>query len=83
MHFFKLLTSPQLVEGLESLLPSHRERIFTPTKTLAMFLSQALHADRSCQRVVNEVECEQWGQVLYRALDCNIQDLTPVMLRLS
>lgn len=54
MQFFKLLTSPELFGELEPLLPTHRERVFPPTTTLAMFLSQALHADRSCQRVVNE-----------------------------
>lgn len=34
-------------------MPEHRERLFPPTETLAMFLGQALHADRSCQRAVN------------------------------
>lgn len=52
--FFNLLTSPQLFHKLESLLPEHRERLFPPTETLSMFLSQALSADRSCQRAVNE-----------------------------
>lgn len=54
ISFFNLLTSPELFEALESLLPDHRERLFPPTETLSMFMSQALHADRSCQRVVNE-----------------------------
>lgn len=54
ISFFNLLTSPELFEALESLLPDHRERLFPPTETLAMFLSQALHMDRSCQRAVNE-----------------------------
>ncbi len=52
--FFNLLTSPQLLDKVESLLPEHRERAYPPTETLAMFLSQALSADRSCQRAVNE-----------------------------
>lgn len=52
--FFNLLTAPQLFNKLESLLPEHRERLFPPTETLSMFLSQALSADRSCQRAVNE-----------------------------
>ena len=52
--FFNLLTSPELLDEVESLLPAHRERLFPPTETLSMFLSQALSADRSCQRVVNE-----------------------------
>ena len=52
--FFNLLTSPELLDRVESLLPAHRERLFPPTETLSMFLSQALSADRSCQRAVNE-----------------------------
>ena len=53
--FFNLLTSPELLNQVESLLPEHRERLFPPTETLSMFLSQALSADRSCRRAVNEV----------------------------
>jgi hypothetical protein len=52
--FFNLLTSPALLDQVESLLPAHRERLFPPTETLSMFLSQALSADRSCQQAVNE-----------------------------
>jgi hypothetical protein len=36
------------------LLPEHRERKFPPTETLSMFVAQALSADRSCQRAVDE-----------------------------
>ena len=52
--FFNLLTSPELLAQVDALLPEHRERLFPPTETLSMFLSQALSADRSCQRAVNE-----------------------------
>jgi len=52
--FFNLLTGPELLEQVESLLPAHRERLFPPTETLSMFLAQALNADRSCQRAVDE-----------------------------
>lgn len=51
--FFNLLTSPELLDTVESLLPPHRERLYPPTETLSMFLSQALNADRSCQYAVN------------------------------
>jgi hypothetical protein len=51
--FFNLLTSAELVDTVEELLPEHRERLYPPTETLSMFLSQALQADRSCQHVVN------------------------------
>ena len=53
-RFFDLLTGPELLETVESLLPEHRERLFPPTETLSMFLAQALSADRSCQNAVNE-----------------------------
>jgi len=52
--WFNLLTGPEMFEEVESLLPVHRERLFAPTETLSMFLSQALSADRSCQNAVNE-----------------------------
>lgn len=53
-NFFNILTGPELLDQVESLLPEHRERLFPPTETLSMFLAQALSADRSCQRTVNE-----------------------------
>jgi hypothetical protein len=58
--FFNLLTSPALLDEVESLLPEHRERLFPPTETLSMFLSQALSTDRSCQRAVNDVAVKHW-----------------------
>ena len=33
--------------------PNHRERIFTPTISLSLFLKQALSLDRSCSNAVN------------------------------
>ncbi|MGB6450473.1 MAG: IS4 family transposase [Steroidobacteraceae bacterium] len=54
MHFFNLLTSPELLDDLEALLPEYRERRYPPTVTLAMFLGQVLSADSSCQKAVNE-----------------------------
>lgn len=52
--FFNLLTGPALLDQVESVLPPHRERRFPPTETLSMFLAQALSADRSCQKAVDE-----------------------------
>ena len=54
LGFFNQLTSDQLVERVESLLPDHRERTFPPTETLSLFLSQAVSDDRSCRNVVNQ-----------------------------
>ncbi len=53
VEFFNVLTSPELIEMTESLMPKHRERLYPPTVTLSMFLQQALQADGSCQNVVN------------------------------
>jgi len=52
--FFNALTDQNMFDMLESLLPEYRERVYTPTDTLSMFLSQALNTDRSCQSVVDE-----------------------------
>lgn len=51
--FFDLLTDASMLDHVESRLPAHRERLLPPTETLAMFLAQALNADRSCQHAVN------------------------------
>jgi len=51
--FFNLLTSRELLDTVEALSPPFRERRFSPTETLSMFLSQAMSADRSCQNVVD------------------------------
>jgi len=54
LSFFNQLTSDQLFEHVESLLPEHRERTFPPTETLSLFLSQAISEDRSWRNVVNQ-----------------------------
>ena len=53
VEFFNLLTGSQLLEITESLLPDHRERLYPPTVTLAMFIKQVLDQDGSCQQAVN------------------------------
>ena len=53
-RFFNLLTSNSLLDKVEELLPDHRERLYPPTETLSLFLAQAMSADRSCQRIVNQ-----------------------------
>ena len=52
--FFNLLTGPEFLDQVESLLPDHRERLFPPTETLSMFLAQAMSQDRSCQSIVDD-----------------------------
>jgi hypothetical protein len=51
---FNLLTSDLLFDELEQHLPEHRERLYPPTETLAMFIAQAMSTDRSCQHAVNQ-----------------------------
>lgn len=53
VEFFNVLTSPELIETTEALLPEHRERLYPPTVTLSMFMRQVLEADGSCQKAVN------------------------------
>ena len=53
-EFFNLLTGPEFLDQVENLLPEHRERLFPPTETLSMFLAQAMSADRSCQKAVDD-----------------------------
>lgn len=62
--FFNLLTGPELFNKVESLLPHHRERRFPPTETLSMFLAQALSADRSCQKAVDEAAIKRLAEGL-------------------
>jgi hypothetical protein len=64
--WFNVLTGPELFDQVESLLPPHRERLFAPTETLSMFLSQALSADRSCQNAVNEAAVRRTRAALRR-----------------
>jgi hypothetical protein len=53
VEYFNILTSPELIETTEALLPEHRERLYPPTVTLSMFMRQALESDSSCQKAVN------------------------------
>lgn len=57
--FFNLLTSPQLFASVEEQLPDHRERLYPPTTTLSLFLSQCMNTDASCQNTVNSHSIER------------------------
>lgn len=52
--FFNILTSRDLLEVVEGLLPEHRERVFSPTETLSMLLAQAMSADHSCRNIISQ-----------------------------
>lgn len=58
-RLFNLLTSDDLLHKVEEHLPDHRERLFPPTETLAMFITQALSVDRSCQNIVNQAAMQR------------------------
>ena len=49
-----LVTDMCFADTLRRHLPAHRQRLYPPIETLAMFVSQTLSDDRSCQRVVDE-----------------------------
>ena len=53
VEFFNVLTSAQLLQTTELVLPEHRERLYPPTVALSMFMRQVLEADGSCQKAVN------------------------------
>jgi hypothetical protein len=53
VDFFNLLTGPELLAVTDSLSPVHRERLYTPTVVLSMFMGQVLEADGSCQKAVD------------------------------
>lgn len=58
---FNLLTSEVLYEEVERRLPAHRERLFPPTETLAMFVAQVMNNQRSCQSVVSQAAVQRIG----------------------
>ncbi len=70
MHFFNVLTGPELIEITEAHWPEHRERLYPPTVALSMFLRQTLATDGSSQRAVNA-----W------AADCVAEGLSPQSVR--
>jgi len=59
LRFFNLLTSPELFDEIEEHLPEHRERLFPPTETLSLFLSQVMNSDRSCQQIVDQAAIQR------------------------
>jgi Transposase DDE domain len=58
-NMFNLLTGPQLLDSVEALLPEHRERLYPPTETLAMFVAQVLSSDGSCQGIVDAFQVQR------------------------
>ena len=50
--FFNLLTGPKLLDAVEAQLPEYRQRLYTPTVTLSLFMAHALSSDGSCRNTV-------------------------------
>lgn len=68
---FNLLTSDTLLDKVEELMPTvHRERLYPPTETLSMFLTQAMSADRSCQHIVNQAALQRLAGGLSTGSTC-------------
>jgi len=68
---FNLLTSDTLLDKVEELMPAvHRERLYPPTETLSMFLTQAMSADRSCQHIVNQAALQRLAGGLSTGSTC-------------
>ena len=53
--FLDLLSNKELTTIFDNNTPKYRERVYTPMKTLSMFLAQALNEDRSCSKAVNDM----------------------------
>jgi hypothetical protein len=53
LTMLSLLTGPHLLKRIERALPPHRERLYPPTVTLAMFVAEALSAHGSCHQAVD------------------------------
>lgn len=65
--FFGLLTTNALQPTLDRLLPKFRDRHYSPTETLSLFIAQALNSDRSCQKAVNDLALQKAAQGLQPA----------------
>lgn len=57
--FFNVLTDPTLLDVVDQQSPPHRERLFSPTTTLSLFMAQTLNADASCQATMDRHAVER------------------------
>jgi hypothetical protein len=51
--YFNLLTRSPLLDRVDQHSPAYRERLYPPTETLSLFMTQTLNSDRACQSIVN------------------------------
>lgn len=59
-----LISELQAMDAPVSTSPGFRDRCFPPLETLAMFVAQALDADHSCQKAVNDAAVRRIAQGL-------------------
>ncbi|MBL4608228.1 MAG: IS4 family transposase [Pseudomonadales bacterium] len=69
--FLELLSDDDLNSIIENNLPEHRKNIYTPARTLSMFLAQSLNEDRSCTKAVNDLIIQQQRQKNMRKISSN------------
>jgi len=53
------LTAPELLGVVDQHASAHRERLYTPTVTLSLFMAQTLNTDSTCQAAVNRHAVER------------------------
>lgn len=57
----EMLENPPLHAIIQPYIEQTRNRLYGPVETLSMFATQALHADRSCQSIVNQAALRSEG----------------------
>lgn len=59
LAFLDVLTGTEMRDCITPWLPPHRDRLFPPEQTLALFLAQVMSADGSCQDAVNQLTAQR------------------------
>lgn len=82
------LGSQTLAALVNTHMPKHRERIYTPLDTLRLFVGQVLSADRACQDVVGRRLSERVAQgqsasALNTSAYCDARQRMPVSLPMT
>jgi hypothetical protein len=83
--FAQALDTTAMAALVNTHMPKHRERIYTPLDTLRLFVGQVLSADRACQDVVGRRLSERIAQgqsasALNTGAYCDARQRLPVSL---
>ena len=57
-YFHELSTSPEMKSLIAANMTEYRDRVFSPTVVLRLFLQQILSADKSCEHAVLQYHTE-------------------------